>query len=308
MRVIITGGTGNLGRPLAARLVEAGHEVIVLSRDPEGKKRLLPQAVRLERWDGRTAQGWGRLADGAWAIINFAGENIGGKGLAPPRWNAARKQRFYDSRVNAGRAVLQAIEQAAAQPRLLVQASAVGYYGPNPPGEVSEDSPPGDDFLARLCADWEASTAPAEELGVRRVVIRTGIVLDARHGPLPRMALPARYFFVGAYGGGGQWMPWIHLEDEMRAVQFLMEQERAQGPFNLTAPNPVTNAEFTRALGKVLRRPAVIPAPAWPMRLALGEVATLVLDGQRAVPRRLLELGFDFRFPEIEGALHDLLA
>ena len=204
MRVIITGGTGSLGRPLAAQLTEAGVEVIVLSRNPDRAHGLLPEAVRLLRWDGRSAQGWGSLVEGVDAIVNFAGENLGGTGFVPPRWTAARKERFYASRINAGKAVVEAIAAATHKPRLVVQASAVGFYGINPQGEMVEDSSPGDDFLARLCVDWEAATAPVEAMGVRRAVIRTGIVLDAQHGPLPRLALPARYFFVGAYGGGRQ--------------------------------------------------------------------------------------------------------
>lgn len=308
MLVIITGGTGSLGAPLARGLADEGHEVIVLSRNPASKRSLLPEPIRLAPWDGVSADGWGALVDGADVVVNFAGENLGGAGFVPPRWTAARKERFYASRIHAGKAVVEAIAAAELKPRLLVQASAVGYYGSNPQGEIDEGHPPGDDFLARLCVDWEASTARVETLGVRRIIIRTGIVLDARHGPLPRLALPARYFFVGAYGGGRQWMPWIHLADELRAVRFLIDSRKAKGPFNLTSPNPATNREFTKVLGEVLGRQTLIPVPGFAMRLALGEAASLVLDGQRALPKRLLELGFEFRFPELEGALRDLLS
>ena len=301
MRVLITGGTGLIGRALAAELVRAGYEVIVLSRHPE-RATGLPTGVQVERWDAVTAEGWGHLADGAHAIVNLAGENI-----AAGRWTEARKRRICESRLNAGRAVVQAVEAATHKPQVLIQASAVGYYGPHGDEEVTEETPPGDDFLARLAVEWEASTAPVEPLGVRRAIIRTGIVLSTAGGALPRMALPFRLFVGGPVGSGRQWFPWIHIADEVAAICFLMEEESASGPFNLTAPNPVTNAQFSRALGRVLKRPAFMPVPALALRLLFGEMASALLTGQRAVPRRLLALGFTFRFPEVLAALRDLL-
>lgn len=301
MRVIITGGTGLIGRALAADLAADGHEVILLSRTPE-RATHLPSGVRAERWDGRTAAGWGSLADGADAIVNLAGESI-----AAGRWTAERKGRIRDSRVNAGQAVVQAVQAATHKPPVLIQASAVGYYGPHGNEEVTEDTPPGNDFLAQVCLAWEASTASVETMGVRRAIIRTGLPLSNRGGIFPLFALPFRFFIGGPLGNGRQWLPWIHIADEIAAIRFLMERPEAHGPFNLSAPNPLTNAEFGRLLARLMGRPAFMPAPAFALRLVFGEMSTLLLDGQREIPRRLLSLGFRFRFPEAEAALRDLL-
>ncbi len=300
MRVIITGGTGLIGRALVADLTKDDHETIVLSRRPE-RAAGLPAEVRVERWDAQTAEGWGSLADGADALVNLAGENIAG------RWTASRKRRIRESRLNAGRAVVQAVELAGVKPRVVVQASGAGYYGPRGDEEVVEEEPPGSDFLGQLAIEWEASTAPVERMGVRRAVIRSGAVLSTEGGAFPPMLLQSRLFLGGPLGSGRQWLPWIHIADEARAIRFLIENERAQGPFNLVAPYPLTSIEFNRALGRVMRRPAFMPVPAFALRLLAGEMSTVLLDGQRAIPRRLLDLGFAFRFPKAEEALRDLL-
>ncbi len=310
MRVVITGGTGLIGRALARDLVSAGYEVVVLSRDPaRAPAAALPASVRVEGWDARSAEGWGRWADGAEAVVNLAGASISG------RWTATRKRLIRESRLEAGRAVVQAVEAAQVRPRVVVQASGVGYYGPRGDEALDETASPGADFLGRLAVAWESSTAPVKGLGVRQVVIRTGLVLSAEGGVLPRLALPFRLFVGGPLGSGRQWMPWIHIADQVRAIRFLIEDEGedededgdASGPFNLAAPHPLTNAALGRVLGRVLNRPAVLPVPAPALRLLFGEMATLLLDGQRAMPRRLLDLGFTFRFPEAESALRDLL-
>ncbi len=310
MRVIITGGTGLIGRALSADLVADGHQVILLSRSPE-RTTAAPSAgdgVQIERWDARTADGWAHLADGADAIVNLAGENLAGAGFFPSRWTEERKRLIRDSRVYAGQAVVQAIERSSQKPAVIVQASGIGYYGSTGDKLLTEDDPPGSDFLARLAHDdWEPSTAAVETLGVRRVIIRTGAVLDPREGALPRLLLPFRLFVGGPMGSGRQWLSWIHLQDQVRAIRFLIENKAASGPFNLCAPHPLTNAEFARLLGKVLGRPSFVPVPAFALRLALGEVSAVVLEGQRAISRRLLDLGFRFQFPDAESALRDLL-
>jgi uncharacterized protein (TIGR01777 family) len=300
MRIIITGGTGLIGRALAAKLTADDHQVIILSRAPERVSNLLA-GVRVERWDAHSAEGWGSLADGAEAIVNLAGESIAWW------WTAERKRRIRESRLNAGRAVVQAVELASDKPGVVVQASGVGYYGPRGDEEITEEAPPGEDFLGQLAVEWEASTAPVESLGVRRVIIRSGAVLSTEGGVLPTILLPFRFFAGGPVGSGQQWMPWIHIADEVRAISLLIEDKTASGSFNLMAPHPVTNADLGRVLGRVLGRPAFVPTPAFALRLLLGEMSTLVLDGQRAMPRRLLDLGFAFRFPEAEAALRDLL-
>ena len=301
MRVIITGGTGLIGRALAADLTARGREVIVLSRSPE-RATNLPADVRAERWDGRTAAGWGALADGAEAIVNLAGEN-----LAAGRWTPARRRTIRESRLQAGQAVVDAIQAAALKPRVLIQASAVGLYGPHGNETITEATAAGSDFLAQLCVAWEASTAAVEAWGVRRAIVRTGIVLSASGGALPRLVLPFRFFAGGRLGSGRQWYPWIHQVDEVAAIRFLLDTEATTGAFNLTAPNPLTNKALAHVIGKVLGRPALAPAPTLALRLFMGDMATIVLDGQRALPARLLEAGYQFRFSSAEAALRNLL-
>lgn len=300
MRVIITGGTGLIGKALCTALVNDQHSVIALSRNPDKSIGLL-SGVRLEQWDGKTAAGWGALVDGADAIINLAGE-----GIADGRWSKERKKSIRESRINAGLAVMEAIKQATNKPKVLLQASAVGYYGPHGNELVTEETAMGNDFLAKVCHDWEASTVSATPMGVRRAVLRTGVVLSRQGGALPKMAMPFKFFAGGPVGNGKQWLPWIHIDDEVRAIQFLLNQAEASGPFNLSAPNPVTNKEFGQTLGKVMGRPALAPAPAIAMKTIFGEMATVLLDGQRAVPNRLQALGFTFTYPTLEEALRNL--
>lgn len=308
MRVIITGGTGLIGRALAKSFAQEGAEVILLSRSPE-KSKNLPQNVRAEKWDGRSAAGWGHLADGAAAIINLAGAGIAGDGTIPSRWTKQRKAILIQSRVNAGKAVTEAITAAENKPAVLIQASAVGYYGTHDDKIITEDHPAGTDFLARsVCTPWEDSTESVEALGVRRCIIRTGLVLDADDGVLPLLALPVKLFVGGPMGSGRQQMPWIHIDDHIAAIRFLVNRTDAQGPYNLNAPNPVSNADFTKTLGRVLSRPTVIPVPTFALNLALGEMAMIVTEGQRTVPERLLDAGFQFAYTDLETALRQIYA
>jgi uncharacterized protein (TIGR01777 family) len=307
MRVIITGGTGLIGRALSSNLASDGHEVIVLSRAPE-RARHFPAGVRVEPWDARTTAGWGRLVDGATAIVNLAGASLAGEHFFPTRWTDARRRLIRDSRLNASRAVVQAVTEAQQRPQVVVQSSAVGYYGYRDDERLTEDAAPGDDWAARFTAEgWEPSTAPVEAMSVRRVVVRSGVVFDAKDGALPRLLLPFRLFAGGRMGSGRQWISWIHVQDQARALRFLIEAEQARGPYNLTTPAPVRNGALAKLIGKIMRRPAFLPVPGFAMRLAFGEVADVVLKGQRVVPQRLLDLGFAFHFPEPEVALRDLL-
>lgn len=308
MRVIVTGGSGLIGRALAENLTNDGHEALLLSRAPGGVTNLPDGAVAIY-WDGRTAAGWGDLVEGADAVVNLAGSSIAGKGLLDVRWTKGRKRAIYESRINGGRAVTEAIRAAAHKPKVLLQSSAIGYYGPQDgDAAILEDAPPADDFLATLCVAWEESTETVETLDVRRAVIRTGVVLSTDGGALPRQMLPFRLFAGGPIGSGDQWYSWIHIADQIAAIRFLLDNEEASGPFNLTAPDPVTNKVFGQALGRVMKRPAVIPAPAFAFKAAFGEASTVLLDGQRVLPQRLLDLGFSFQFTEVEAALRDLLS
>ena len=306
MRVLITGGTGFIGKLLSNDLAAEGHEVIVLSRSPALAGGLASN-VRIEGWDAKTAQGWGHLADGADAIVNLAGASIAGEGFLPTRWTEARKQIILDSRLNAGKAVVEAIEQAENKPSVLIQMSAVGYYGSQPFDiDLTEDSPPGTDFMAQVPVQWEASTEAVEAMGVRRVITRSGVVLSFDEGALARMALPFRMFVGGPFGSGKQPFAWIHPADEIGAIKFLIRNAEAIGPVNVTAPNPLTNAQFSRALGRVMERPSLIPVPGFAFNMMFGEVSQAVLEGQKVLPKRLEALGYAFQFPEAEAALRDL--
>lgn len=300
MKVMIAGGTGLIGRALTASLLQDGHEAIVLSRNsvlPNG----FPNAARLVQWDGKTANGWGYLVNEADALVNLVGEN-----LSNGRWTAKRKDTIRASRVDAGNAFVQALQQANKLPSVFVQASGVGYYGVQNPHLLDETAPLGNDFLAGVSEKWEASTQPIEALGVRRAIIRSGVVLSDNGGALGLMLLPFRLFVGGPLGKGDQWLSWVHITDEVRAIQFLIENPAANGAFNISA-QPVTNLQFARAAGKVMRRPSFIRVPAFMLRLVLGEMSTMVLDGQRVSSKKLTDLGFRFRFANIETALKDLM-
>ncbi len=301
MRIIITGGSGLIGRELTATLAYAGHDVIVLSRNPAAVQDL-PLKARAVEWDGRTTEGWGKLADGADAIVNLAGAGIGSL-----RWTPERKKVLRESRLDAGRAVVEAVRGALQKPRVVVQASAVGYYGARGNEEVTETTPAGTDFLAQLAKDWEASTAPVEELGVRRAIARTGVVLSPDGGALPRMMAPFRIFVGGQISSGQQWLPWIHFTDEVNALKYLIDNEGASGAYNLSAPNPITNGEFSRVLGRRMHRPCWLTVPALALRLLYGEMADVVLKGQKQVPRRLQRTSFRFIYSAADAALKDII-
>ncbi len=300
MKVLITGGSGLIGRALTTSLTADGHEVIILSRDPGRSKRSVP-GVQLVKWDGKTSEGWGHLVEDTDVIVNLAGEN-----LSAGLWTENRKKRIRDSRLNAGRAVVQAIENASHIPHVLIQVSGAGYYGIQNPDLLEESAPRGSDFLADVSRDWEASTQPVEKMGVRRAIIRSGVVLSRQGGALGLMLLPFRFFVGGPLGSGRQWMSWIHIEDEVRAIRFLIDNESATGAFNLSA-QPVTNAEFSKAAGKTMGKSSFFRVPRFLLRLVLGEMSTMVLDGQRVSAKKLIDLGFEFKYGQIEEALNNLV-
>ena len=305
MRVVITGGTGLIGGALARHLGAAGYDAVILTRNIS-KVGALPPGVRAQEWDAQTAKGLSGLLDEDTAVVHLAGESI-----AAGRWTEERKRRIRESRFVSGKAIAEAIRQASRKPVALLQASAVGYYGPRGDEEILEGQPPGRGFLAEVSVDWEASTVEVESLGVRRVILRTGVVLAREGGALPKMAMPFRLLAGAPLGSGRQWLPWIHMADEVGAIRFLLERADAQGPFNLTAPNPVTNRDFGDVLERVLRRPSPLQAlglgvPEPVFRVMLGEMADALLDSQRVLPSRLLQLGYLFRFPEVDSALRDL--
>lgn len=300
-RILVTGGTGLIGQRLIQHLIDHGHDITILSRKNR-KPDLLPSEAKFLQWDGKTADGWGPHLESMDIIVNLAGA-----GIADSLWTSERKRIILDSRIHAGQAVVAAIKQASKKPKALIQASAVGYYGASTEATFTEDSPPGKGFLAEVCVAWEDAVKPVPEMGVRTVILRTGVVLDPNGGALPKLVLPFRLFAGGPLGSGAQWFPWIHYADEVAAIRFLIEHESAHGPFNLTAPNPVRNRELAKTLGKVLTRPALMPAPAFAIRATLGEMADTVLEGQCVLPDKLKALNFAFKFPQPEAALRDLL-
>ena len=296
MRVLIAGGSGFLGQKLTIRLRADGHTVQILTRRPASS----PDALTWNP-DG-TPGALPRHMEGADAVVNLAGET-----LAKWPWTRQRKDAMRMSRILSTRTIATAIAQCARPPNVFVSSSAVGYYGPHGDAPVSESTPPGTDFLARLCVEWEQEARAAETVSMRLCVIRTGLPLSMSGGAFPLMVLPFRLGLGGPVGSGRQYLPWIHLDDWTSLVMWTITTDRAVGAFNATAPEPVTNREFAQSVGRVLRRPAVMPAPAFAVRSVLGEMSMLVLSGQRAVPAHAEHAGFRFSYRTLEPALHSLL-
>ena len=290
MKVIVAGGTGFLGTPLVSQLRASGNEVSVLTR-----RSAEPGQITWSP-DG-TIGPWAKAIDGADAVINLTGESIAGH-----RWTPAHKARIRDSRIRATRSVVAAIHAAAQKPATLLNASAVGYYGSRGDDTLTEESPPGEDFLATVCRDWEAEARGAADAS-RVVLLRSAPVLESTGGVLPRIALPFRLFIGGPVGPGTQYWSWIHRHDWVAMVIWALETSQVSGALNLAAPVPVTNHVFAQTLGHVLKRPAFMPAPAFALRLLLGEMADVLLFSQRVIPVKAEALGFRFRYAALEPAL-----
>lgn len=298
MHTLITGGTGFIGLELVASLLRDGHAVSVLTRDTDAARKRLPAGVNvvadlscLTRVD---------------AVVNLAGQNLGAE-----RWTQARKLAFRESRIGLTHQLVDWMEGLEQRPAVFVSGSAIGWYGPRGDETLTEDCRHGDDFSARLCLDWEAAALKAEALAVRVCRLRTGIVLGrsgpAGGGALAQMLPAFRLGGGGPMGSGRQWMSWIHIADHVALMRWLIDSASAQGAYNGTAPTPVTNAEFARTLGAALHRPAVLPMPGFALKLIVGEMAEILLTGQRVLPQRSLDQGFRFRFPTLTAALADVL-
>ena len=308
MRIVIAGGTGFLGSPLAEVYAEEGHDVRVLTRGlPAGESRHdsgtgVPGVNRVGwRPDGQSGA-WASALDGADAVINLAGEGIGDR-----RWTPQRRALIRDSRIVPTRSLAAAIAAASAPPPVFISASGVGYYGTADATPKTESSPAGDDFLAQVCQDWEAEARRINSSATRVVTLRSGVVLERTGGALGKMMTPFRFFVGGRMGSGRQYMSWIHRIDWIEMIRWIVETRSVTGPLNVTAPAPVTNREFARALGRAMRRPSLLPAPSFALKLMLGEMAEpLVLRGQRAIPQCALSHGFHFRYPEIDQAFRGI--
>ncbi len=301
MRVLITGATGFLGRKIVSRLVDEGHDVVALTRNPEKAAKTLALPCRFLAWDSLKDPVPVNALEGVQAVIHLAGE-----GIAEKRWTAEQKKKIAESRVVGTRALVQAVRAAAQPPDVFISASAIGYYGDTADLSIDEQSPAGTDFLAGVCVDWERETEPLVASSTRLVTMRTGVVLGAEGGALKALVPLFEWGLGGRVGSGRQWMSWIHVDDQVSLYLWALRTPEVRGVLNGTAPNPVRNAEWTQALGHALHRPAILPAPAFALRWALGEMASIVLSGTRALPKRAQALGFPFVFPTLESALADL--
>jgi len=302
MRILVSGSTGFLGTALVEAFGKQGHSVARLARPETASKNSAQAQVQAIRWDPIAGEFDASSAEGADALIHLAGASIAGG-----RWNASRKKLLWTSRIDATRHLMGALSKQQRPPRVIVAASAIGYYGNRGDEILTEESPPGGDFLAGLSREWEAETARGKEFGARVVSLRFGIILAAHGGALPRMVLPFKFGAGGRLGSGRQWMSWLTLAEAIRIVEFALATSTLTGPVNAVTPNPVRNSDFTHILAKALHRPALFPAPAFALRLALGEMAdALLLISQRVAPSRLVGAGYGFLHTDLAGALRDI--
>ena len=298
MKLVITGGTGFIGSALCARLLELGHFLILFTRAPA------PAAASADKkwltWNPGSSGSWEQAIEGVDGVINLAGEPIA------RRWTEKQKEKIASSRIDTTRALVTVIGKAKEKPKFLINGSAVGYYGPRGNETLTEETGPGSDFLSRFCSAWENEAKRAEDYGARVITLRTGIVLGKGGGALAKMLLPFKLFVGGPLGSGEQWMSWIQLEDVIDLILFLLEHPDARGAINVTAPNSVTMNEFCKSLGDVLNRPSWAPVPTFALRLLLGEMADMLLTGQRVLPAQAQKLGYIFKYPTLREALEAL--
>jgi uncharacterized protein (TIGR01777 family) len=303
MKIILTGGTGFIGKRLIEKLATDRHEIVLLSRNPSAAQNTINPALQVRQWDGKSVGAWSADVDGADAVINLAGEPVAAK-----RWTGKQKAKILESRVLATRAIVEAIKQARKKPAVLINGSAVGYYGAVENGEVTESHKQGTSFLADVVGQWEREALAAESVGVRVAMLRIGVVLGEGGGALEKMALQFKMFAGGTIGSGSQWFPWVHRDDVVKMILFALTTPTVSGPINAAAPDSVTMRQFCNALGAAMHRPSWAPVPGFVLRLALGEMSEMLLTGQRVVPARLLALGYSFQFPKLDGALTDIFS
>lgn len=325
-RVVVTGATGVIGKAVCKELIAKGYQVVVFSRDPQKARGVVPGAAEYVAWQPSESGAWASAIDGAYGVIHLAGASLFGQ-----RWTAEYKREIVDSRVIGTRGIVKAIAAAKQRPQVLISGSAVGYYGPRGAQPVDEQGTSGADFLASVCVQWEREAQPAADLGVRTVIFRSGVVLGGdgkmglpidlagaslmrpgvvlrtEDGAFPLLVMPFYFFAGGPILPGTQWFAWIHLADTVGLLMLALEDERVQGPLNATAPEPQTNRDFAKAIGRVMGRPAWVPVPGFAMKLLLGEMADMITTGQRVIPQKAEELGYQFKYPTSERAIRQIL-
>lgn len=301
MKVLVAGATGFVGKALVKRLLDEEHEVFVLSRRSDAFKNLPSASLKVQTWDGQNVGHWSKLLEDVDVVVNLAGE-----GIADQPWSTEQKRKIKASRLDATRTLVNATARSLSRPRVWVNASAVGYYGNVPEGDVTEDSPKGKGFLPDVCADWEEQALNAADLGLRVVLLRFGIVLEKDGGALKKFILPFKWYAGGPLGSGKQWFPWVHRDDVVGAILFAIEHERLSGPVNVTAPEPLRMKEFCQELGRAMKRPSWAPVPGFVLKLVLGELSEMLLTGQRVIPQRLTQAGYSFKYPQASLALASL--
>ncbi|MFA4980567.1 MAG: TIGR01777 family oxidoreductase [Sphingobacterium sp.] len=301
MNVLIFGGTGFVGRNLTEELLANGYQVFVVTRNRQRTANSLENNVKIIEWDNISPLSSIYELRGIDAVVNLAGESIGNR-----RWSDSVKQEILASRIRTTGAIATAINNRTIQPKVLINASAVGYYGPRQDDEITESAEAGQDFLAQVCRDWENEAYKVQKDLTRVVTIRIGVVLGSK-GALNRMAMPFKFYIGGPLGTGNQWLSWIHIQDLTSMIRFVIEHQELTGPINATAPEPVTMRDFCKVLGEVLNRPSWLPVPEILLKVALGQMAEMLLHGQRVFPKKILSAGFEFRFPKLRSALEDAL-
>jgi len=302
MKILLTGGTGFIGKALCETLTNDGHELIVLTRNPNQALAAQKSPIKYLQWDARTLGDWADRFSGADVVINLAGEPIGRK-----RWSKFQKEWILNSRVEATEIIIEAISKASPKPAVLINGSAVGYYGDVQSGDVDESYPKGKGFLADVCDSWEKAALEAEKYGVRTVMTRTSLTLERDGGALKRLLTAFELYAGGTPGSGKQWVSWIVREDVIRAIKFIIDNGGLSGAVNITSPNPVTMTRLCQIIGEVLHKPMWVPIPTTIIKAALGEMADMILTGQKVIPRKLTEAGFSFNYPDLKSALMTIL-
>lgn len=303
-KIIIFGATGLIGKKLTAELIINDYYVIVIARNTNKAKQLFsqPEGIEIINSDNLNTESLSKLLDSSLAIINVSGESLGRK-----RWNAKVKKLIYDSRINSTQFIIDALKICENKPEVFMSASAVGYYGSDEYSDIDETFPAGNDFLAKLCKDWESTALKATELGVRTICMRTGIVLDKNEGALKRILLPFKLFIGGKQGTGKQWVSWIHINDLARLIIFTLENKNIEKSLNATSPNAVTNETYCRTIAKILNRPMLFTIPGFILKIILGEFAEYILTGQKVIPAKALKYGFKFEYENIKDALSQII-